>query len=146
MSIQNAGALAGNLITGQVSDLFGRKRPFFGSVLTIMVALCVGFAANHWMLFAATRFFVGFGASAFMTTKYSLLSEFTLSSHRAWIIGFPSWPMAYAAVAGVAYLFRYNWKYLQLTIALTGIPCMFAWWYVHIRYLEANYKSNHKIT
>jgi len=93
-----------------------------------MIALFVGYAANNWTLFAATRFFVGFGASAFMTTKYSLLSEFTLSSHRAWIIGFPSWPMAASALAGVAYLLRHNWKHLQLTIALIGIPFMFAWW------------------
>ena len=82
MSIQGAGSLCGNLLAGHLSDMFGRKRPYFASMALMAIANFVSYLANTWTLVAVTRFVVGFAVSAFMTTVYSLLSEFTLAQYR----------------------------------------------------------------
>ena len=127
MSIQGVGALCGNLLSGQIADLFGRKRPFFAAVLLTIIANFVSFLANSWTLIAVTRFFVGLSASAFMTVKYALLSEFTLAQYRAWIIGFPSWAIEASIFVGVAWVLQ-GWRYIQLLNAIIGLPCLLAWW------------------
>ena len=127
MSIQSAGTLFGNLFIGQIADLFGRKVPFFGAVLLVTVADFVQLAANGWVLVAVCKFFVGVGCGAFMTTTYSLMSEFTLARHRVWIIGFPSWPIQACVFCLIAWLVK-DWRYMTLACGIVGIPCLFAWW------------------
>jgi len=127
MTIQICGSLFGNIVTGQLGELFGRKRPFFFAVALTIVANIVGFFVNNWVVFAICRFFIGLGAGAFMTMKYALLCEFSLADWRAWIIGFPSWPVQASIFAFIAWLIQ-DWRYIQLFIAATGIPCLVAWW------------------
>ncbi|XP_052818707.1 organic cation/carnitine transporter 2-like isoform X2 [Mya arenaria] len=129
MTIQISGLLVGNLVSGQMGELFGRKRPFFFAVLLFMVFNLVGFFANHWVLFAVCRFFIGIGVGTFMTMKYALLCEFSLASWRSWIIGFPSWPFQACVFALVAWFIQ-DWRYIQLMITLLGIPCLVAWWWI----------------
>ncbi|WAR11336.1 ORCT-like protein [Mya arenaria] len=123
-SIQISGALVGNLISGQLGELFGRKRPFFFAIVITMIFNVAGFFANNWILYAVCRFFMGLGEGFFMTIKYALLSEFSLANWRAWIIGFPSWPIQSCLLALCAWLIK-DWRYLQLMTAALGIPSNF---------------------
>ncbi|XP_053393423.1 solute carrier family 22 member 4-like isoform X2 [Mercenaria mercenaria] len=129
MTLQLAGVLAGNVLAGQTADLIGRKPPFFASIVLITLANLVGFLSVNWIMFGVARLFVGMGAGFFLTTQYSLLSEFSLSKWRVWIIGFPSWPIEQCVLALCAWLIQ-DWRYLQLMIAIMGVPCLFAWFVI----------------
>ena len=127
MTIQISGMLFGNILSGQLGELFGRKKPLFFAVFLVMAFNIVGFFANSWVVFAVCRFFIGAGHGAFMTMNYALLCEFSLADWRAWIIGFPSWPVEASIFAFLAWLIK-DWRYIQVMIAATGIPCLMAWW------------------
>ena len=127
MSIQTAGLLVGNLASGQLADLYGRKRPLFLSFLILTISNIVGFVSLNWYMLAVSRFFVGVGAGFFLAIQYSLMSEFTLSKWRSWAICFPSWPLQGCLFALLAWLIQ-DWRYLILMCGLMGVPCSLAWW------------------
>jgi MFS family permease len=125
-SLQLAGSLAGNVISGHVADQFGRKLPFFMSILLVLLFNFLGFFASAWQMFAVCTFFTGLGYGVFTATQYNILSEFTLAKWRTWIVGFPSWPIQQSIFALCAWLVH-DWRYMQLITALMAIPCLFAW-------------------
>lgn len=127
MTIQILGTLFGNLVAGQLGELFGRKRPFFFAVLVSLIGNMMGFFAPSWVVYAIGCFLNGFSAGAFMTMKYALLSEFSLADWRSWIIGFPSWPIEQAIFALCAWGIR-DWRYIQLMNAVVCLVCLMAWW------------------
>ena len=126
-TIQLCGLLFGNLMSGQLGELFGRKRPLFFAVLLVTAFNVAGFFANNWILLAVCRFFIGAGHGAFMTMNYALLCEFSPADWRSWIIGFPSWAIEASLFTLLAWLIK-DWRYIQLMVAATGIPCLLAWW------------------
>ncbi|XP_045211159.2 organic cation/carnitine transporter 2-like [Mercenaria mercenaria] len=128
-SLQLTGQLAGNIISGQLADLFGRKRPFFSSVMILLTFHVVGFFSVSWEMFAVSTFFVGISQGFFLTIQYNLLSEFTLAKWRVWIIGFPSWQLQSSLFALIAWLLH-DWRYLQLMTAISALPCLLAWWFI----------------
>ncbi|XP_060552261.1 organic cation/carnitine transporter 2-like [Ruditapes philippinarum] len=125
-SIQISGVLVGNIVAGQIADLFGRKPPFFTSIVILIGFNLFGFFSTSWQMFAIARFFTGVGGGFFLTTQYCLLSEFTLAKWRVWIVGFPSWPIQSCLFSLLAWLIH-DWRYIQLMTALMGIPCFLAW-------------------
>ncbi|XP_053393411.1 organic cation/carnitine transporter 2-like isoform X2 [Mercenaria mercenaria] len=126
MSLQVAGQLVGNIIAGQIADLIGRKYPLFASIAIILVFNLIGYFATNWIIFSIARFFIGFGSGFFLSTQYSLLSEFSLAKWRVWIIGFPSWPIEACLFALCAWLVP-DWRYIHLIIAIMCVPCLLAW-------------------
>lgn len=126
MTLQFAGTLASNLIAGQLSDMFGRKTPFFTSIVILIVSNFVGLLSSNWVMFAVARVFVGLGAGFFLSVQYSLLSELSLAKWRSWIIGFPSWPIQACVFALCNWLIQ-DWRYIQLLCCLLGVPCLLAW-------------------
>ncbi|XP_053395337.1 solute carrier family 22 member 4-like [Mercenaria mercenaria] len=129
MTLQVAGLLAGNILAGQLSDMIGRKPPFFTSIILITVFNLVGFFSVNWVMFAVARIFVGIGSGFFLSTQYCLLSEFSLAKWRVWIVGFPSWPIEGCVFALCAWLIQ-DWRYMQLLTGIMGIPCLFAWFII----------------
>ena len=126
MTLQLGGTLAGNLISGQVSDLFGRKIPFFAGMVILIIANLIGYFSVNWMMFAAARILIGLGQGFFMSVKYSLLSEFSLAKWRSWIIGVPSWPVQACIFALICWLIQ-EWRYIHLLCGLLGVPMLLAW-------------------
>ena len=139
MSIQMAGTLFGNVAAGQIADLFGRKPPFFASLVLIAVFNFVGYLSSSWIMFLVVRVLIGIGTGCFLTIQYSILSEFTLAKWRAWTIGFPSWPIEQCLLALIAWLLK-DWRYIQLTISLVTIPFLASWWWVD-SYIHTIYHS-----
>lgn len=125
-SIQISGTLVGNVASGQLADLIGRRPPFFTSIFIIMSFHLVAFFSTSWQMFAAARFFLGMGGGFFLTTQYCFLSEFSLARWRVWIVGFPSWPIQSCLFAFLAWLLH-DWRYIQLMVALCSVPCFLAW-------------------
>ncbi|XP_045211659.2 organic cation transporter protein-like [Mercenaria mercenaria] len=128
-SIQITGVLVGNVISGQLADLFGRKPPFFASILIILVTHVTGYFSTTWQMFAVSTFFAGLGGGFFLTTQYCLLSEFTVAKWRAWVVGFPSWPIEGCLFALCAWLLH-DWRNFQLLTAVMAVPCLFTWWII----------------
>ncbi|XP_060552265.1 organic cation transporter protein-like [Ruditapes philippinarum] len=128
-SIQIAGVLAGNVISGQLADLFGRRPPFFASIWLLLLTHVVGYFSTTWQMYAVCMFFAGFGGGFFLTTQYCILSEFTLSKWRAWVVGFPSWPIQGCLYALVAWLLH-DWRYFQLVTAIMAVPCLLTWFII----------------
>ncbi|XP_045211468.2 organic cation transporter protein-like [Mercenaria mercenaria] len=129
MTLQVAGTLAGNLLAGQISDMFGRKPPFFTSIVILIVSNLIGFLSFNWIMFAVARVLVGLGAGCFLSVQYSLLSEFSLAKWRSWIIGFPSWPIQACVFALLGWLIQ-DWRHIQLLCCLLGVPCLLAWFVI----------------
>ncbi|XP_053385130.1 solute carrier family 22 member 4-like isoform X1 [Mercenaria mercenaria] len=128
-SVQLAGILCGNLMSGQISDLFGRKPPMFASIVIIMVSNLLGFFSTCWEMFAVAVFFTGVGGGFFLTTHYCLLSEFSPAKWRVWITGFPSWPIEGCFLSLVSWLLH-DWRYIQLFTAIFALPCLLSWFII----------------
>lgn len=126
-SVQLVGQLVGSLLAGQLADLLGRKRPFFASIIMLLMLHVIGFFSVSWIMFAVCTFFTGVAATFYFTIMNSLLSEFTLSRWRVWVIGLPSWPIQQCLFALIAWLLH-DWRYLQLMTAVATVPCLFALW------------------
>lgn len=125
-SIQIAGVLFGNVISGQLADLFGRKPLFFSSIMIILITHIAGYFATSWKMFAVCSFFAGAGGGFFLTVQYCLLSEFTLARWRSWVVGFPSWPIQGCLFALLGWLLH-DWRSFQLMTAVAAVPCLFTW-------------------
>ena len=127
MSVQMGGVLLGNMASGQIATLYGRKWPLYSSMVILVVSDFIAYFSINWIMFMVVRFFIGIGCGFFLATQFSLLSEFTLAKWRAWTIGFPSWPLERCILAAVGWLLN-DWRNLQLTIALAGIPFLATLW------------------
>ncbi|XP_060565155.1 solute carrier family 22 member 4-like [Ruditapes philippinarum] len=129
MSLQASGMLVGSLVAGQLSDTFGRKRPYFAGIIIVIVFNFIGFMSSNWIMFAVSRFFIGIGAGDFISVQHCILSEFMSAKWRPWITGFPSWPLQVCALALVSWLIK-DWRYIQLFCCLLGIPFLFTWFVI----------------
>ncbi|XP_052769357.1 organic cation transporter protein-like [Mya arenaria] len=129
MTIQVFGTLIANPIAGQISDIVGRKPPFFLSIVICIFGNLLGFFSTRWIMFAAARFLIGVGCGFFFSTQFCLLCEFSLAEWRAWIIGFPSWPVQASLFALVAWLIQ-DWRYIQLFTCLFGLPFLLTFFFI----------------
>ncbi|WAQ97184.1 ORCT-like protein [Mya arenaria] len=123
------GTLIANPIAGQISDIVGRKPPFFLSIVICIFGNLLGFFSTRWIMFAAARFLIGVGCGFFFSTQFCLLCEFSLAEWRAWIIGFPSWPVQASLFALVAWLIQ-DWRYIQLFTCLFGLPFLLTFFFI----------------
>ena len=127
MTVQLIFQLLGNFAAGQLADTFGRKIPFFSSLVIAIVFNILCYFAVNWVMFLVCRVFIGIAAGIFMTIQYSYLSEFSLARWRAWLTGFPSWPLQTCLLALVLWLLK-DWRNIHLLTALIGVPFIAAWW------------------
>ncbi|KAK0385389.1 hypothetical protein NLU13_7865 [Sarocladium strictum] len=91
----NGGTLISILISSQLCDWLGRRRPIaIGSSLVILGAIIQG-AAQNYDMFVASRFIIGFGLGIVSTAAPPLLSEVAYPTHRGKIVSFlmVSWPL-----------------------------------------------------
>nr|CAD7587852.1 unnamed protein product [Timema genevievae] len=123
-----AGVALGGLISGMISDRFGRKKTLMGSlVLQICIALSMTFCP--WFeVYVALRFCLGFISVGVVFSGFVLCMELVGGKWRT-ISGvsylFPV-PLSYIAIAGIAYYVR-GWKNLQLAITLPSLLLFGLW-------------------
>ncbi|KAL4240148.1 hypothetical protein ACF0H5_000942 [Mactra antiquata] len=128
-SINIVGLLLGNLAGGQLADLYGRKPTFYASIVLLMLFHLLAYFAQSWQVFAVAMFFTGVGNGFFLTVQYAILSEYSLSRCRVWMVGFPSWPLQTSLLALCAYLLH-DWRNVELLIAMMAIPALMTWFVV----------------
>ena len=118
-----AATITGYILAGHLADAFGRRYPFYLSILLISVFSLISYFSVSWVMFTVNRIIIGIGSAFFLTIQYSYLSEFTQARWRSWFIGFPSWPMQGCLLALVLWLVK-DWRKMQLVIAAVGVPFM----------------------
>ncbi|GFR15268.1 solute carrier family 22 member 3 [Trichonephila clavata] len=83
--------------------------------------------SNSFSMFITLRFFQAFGRAGITTTGYVLIREIVGSEHQT-MMGLAiqgGWSIGFVTLVGVAWFFR-NWFWLQLVIAVSFIPIVFA--------------------
>ncbi|XP_065353335.1 organic cation transporter protein-like isoform X2 [Cloeon dipterum] len=126
-----AGVAIGGLVSGMISDKFGRKRTLLISIFAQIVCGTV-ISFNPWFeLFLVIRFFLGFVSVSVVFSAFVLCMELVGGKWRT-ISGvsylFPV-PLGYITVAGIAYVVR-EWRILQLTVTLPAITLLAAIWVI----------------
>ncbi|XP_052815175.1 solute carrier family 22 member 13-like isoform X1 [Mya arenaria] len=128
-SIQMAGIFVGNIACGQVADLIGRKKPFFGAILTLVV-LNIGTAFSvSWVMFAVFRFLLGVAMGFQLTVQYNLVAEFTLAKWRTWVVAIPSWAIESSVFGLVCWALK-DLFWIHIVTAAVGCPFLFTYWFV----------------
>ncbi|WP_433440865.1 MFS transporter [Nonomuraea sp. CA-141351] len=126
------GMALGSLLTGPLTDRFGRRPVFFASMAVFVLAsLGFLFVQDVWQLIAL-RFFVGFAIGADMPASAALIAEFIPSRRRgtftglggvAWMLG------ALTAIAVTLLVFTASgvehWRWVMATGALAAVVLLF---------------------
>ncbi|XP_075887157.1 organic cation/carnitine transporter 2-like [Nelusetta ayraudi] len=126
------GGLCGCLLSGPISDRFGRKSVFFGGSAMLSISTAALAFAPSWPVFLALFFLAGINQIP------SYLSGFVLGSEI--LTGFPrvlftNVGLNYAYVLGAILLpttgyFVREWRYLSLFLAVPGLAYLPFWWLV----------------
>ncbi|XP_076603645.1 solute carrier family 22 member 4-like [Chaetodon auriga] len=126
------GGLSGCLVSGQISDRFGRKPVLFGSIATLSVFSSAVAFAPSWPIFTLLFFMMGLGQIGSYIVTFVLGSEILIGSAR--VLFSSLWlPLVYAfsmlLLPGTAYLVR-SWRHLSLLLAVPGLACIPLWWLI----------------
>ncbi|RUS74490.1 hypothetical protein EGW08_017741 [Elysia chlorotica] len=121
-----AGLMAGSIVSGALSDLFGRKKTFLVFYWVHMCLAFVSVLATTIPTFLAIRFLMAATGIAFYMSIYVLCAEIVLPPKRvlASMIASWGWVAGMIILLVMAYMFRY-WKTLQLALSLLLVPGAF---------------------
>ncbi|XP_048582191.1 organic cation transporter protein [Nematostella vectensis] len=123
-----AGMLIGSLVSGLISDAWGRKKCFYLSYALMVVAGVSCVFVDCISFFAFLRFVVGAGTAGAMLSRYVLICEFVGPKTRTLIAiygGF-TWMTTELVNYAVAFLVR-DWKMLLLIYTAPGVLAIFLW-------------------
>ncbi|XP_070694565.1 solute carrier family 22 member 4-like [Pempheris klunzingeri] len=126
------GGLCGCLVSGQISDRFGRKPVLFGAIAMLSVFSSAVAFAPSWPVFTVLFFMMGMGQIAGYIVVFVLGSELLVGSTRVLFssLGLPIvYTIGMILLPGTAYLVRY-WRQLSLIMAVPGLACIPLWWLV----------------
>lgn len=128
-TIQMCGVLLGALFTGQMADIFGRRKVLFlAYLMMLVVSLCSAFSPV-WQVFAVLRFLTCGLVGGVMVVNFVLPLEFVTPSWRTFCgcVGF--WAVGLMTLALWGFFIR-DWKVLVIATSLTGLPMLLSWWFV----------------
>ncbi|CAJ0932791.1 unnamed protein product, partial [Mesorhabditis belari] len=128
-SSQMIGYLIGSLIWGQISDVFGRKRPMFICLLLngiLGLATCL---SPDLLTLTVIRTALAFFFTGHVVIVFVLFCETFPSKHRLWLAFVLNWSPNYALVAIIAYLCG-NWRWFSLIINVLCFPAAFILWFM----------------
>ena len=101
----NGGTLISILISSQLCDRLGRRKPIFIGSILIVIGSVIQAAASNYDMFVASRFIIGFGLGIVATASPPLLSEVAYPTHRGIIVSLfqASWPLGALIAAWVTF-------------------------------------------
>ncbi|XP_043561305.1 solute carrier family 22 member 5-like isoform X1 [Chiloscyllium plagiosum] len=131
-SIFFLGVLCGSIISGQLSDRYGRKVVLFGGIALQTILNLIQLASQSWEMFCVLHFFVGVGDIASYIAAFVLGTELLRKSER---IAYTAlgvcifYAFGYMLLPLCAYYIR-DWRMLLLTLTLPEILYVPLWWYI----------------
>ncbi|KAI0220240.1 Organic cation transporter protein [Lamellibrachia satsuma] len=128
-TIQMVGTLIGACVTGQLADMYGRRRVLY-TVYVLLLAAGLGSAfSSSWQMFTIFRFFVGAFFGGTMVVNFVMPLEFVGRRWRTFCgcIGF--WALGVMLLAPMAF-FIPQWRHLTAICSISGLVLMATWWYV----------------
>ncbi|XP_030280198.1 solute carrier family 22 member 7-like isoform X2 [Sparus aurata] len=137
------GVMLGAVVFGYLSDRFGRKRALLVSYMTTTVFGFASAFSSSFAMFAAMRFFAGFGLSGISIITIVLCIEWVDIKHRTAVGCLISldWSIFSAVLPVVAY-FVNDWRYLVATVTSPLCLAIICWWWLpeSARWLISNGK------
>nr|KAG5713612.1 hypothetical protein BaRGS_024660 [Batillaria attramentaria] len=128
-SLQYAGIFIGALVSGQVADIWGRRKTCIALLACQAVSCLVNAFSPTWVVFAVTRFFTGLGGGGYQVVYLSHLVEFTDMKWRALLGAVPSFHVGKILNALVAWLLQ-DWQYVGIACSVITLPFLIAWWFM----------------
>ncbi|XP_062380825.1 organic cation/carnitine transporter 2-like [Sardina pilchardus] len=126
------GVLAGSLLSGIISDRYGRKFIFFATMAVQTVFSLIQAASNSWEMFCVLYFIVGLGQVANYCAAFILGCELMNKSCRVAFatLGVSlSYAFGYLCLPVVAYFIR-DWRLLTVALSAPGFLYIPLWWFV----------------
>lgn len=125
-----AGVALGGLVSGVLSDRYGRRTTLaMAAIVQTLIGTSIAFVP--WFIaYVILRALLGFVSVSVVFSGFVLSLEIVGGVWRT-VAGvsylFPV-SLSYAAIAGIAYFIRGNWRILQLAISLPGILFLLILW------------------
>ncbi|XP_059403419.1 organic cation/carnitine transporter 2 isoform X2 [Carassius carassius] len=126
------GVLTGSVMSGQMSDRFGRKKVLFVTMGIQTVFTFIQVFSPSWLIFCLLFFIVGMGQISNYVAAFVLGMEILSPSIRDiystlgvclfFSIGYMMLPLA-------AYFLR-DWRMLLLAFTIPGFFCILLWWFI----------------
>ncbi|XP_042566714.1 solute carrier family 22 member 5-like [Clupea harengus] len=126
------GVLAGSLLSGMISDRYGRKFVFFATMAVQTVFSLIQAASNSWEMFCVLYFIVGLGQIANYCAAFILGCELLSKSYRITFatLGISmAYAVGYACLPLFAYFIR-DWRMLLVALSVPGLLYIPLWWYI----------------
>ncbi|XP_051875828.1 solute carrier family 22 member 5-like [Pristis pectinata] len=126
------GVLFGSIISGQLSDRYGRRTVLFGAIAMRSISSLLQLASQSWEMFCILYFFVGLGDISSYITTFVLGIEILGKSER---IAYSTlgicifYAFGYILLPIFAYCIR-DWRMLLLALTLPEILYIPLWWFI----------------
>jgi putative MFS transporter len=123
------GMLLGAIVWGPITDKFGRKIGFIGTILGFASLTGVTVLATNVYQFAVLRFFTGLCLGGMIPVDTTLVSEFIAARYRGRFVAVLTvlWPfgMFAASIGSLLLVPRYGWRILFI---IGVIPAFLSFW------------------
>ncbi|KAK2873212.1 hypothetical protein QQF64_017040 [Cirrhinus molitorella] len=126
------GYLLGSLVSGQLSDRFGRKKVLFASLAAEALVILAQSFSDSWLLFCVLYFFVGTFQISLYITAFVLGSEVLSKSLRVLFTtlgAFLHYCIGYMVLPWIAFAVR-DWRTLLRVLSGLTVVYIPLWWLI----------------